>query len=497
MKTIKISNGVKKITSWHLLTLVLIASVFSLALAQKYVLAAWIQPTSAPSASVINHLVSTPMAEDLDLNDQKIFGDKITIDPFGANTIDVIGVGNICFDGDCKASWADVSGIADNLGDHTATQNIVLGAKYLSGDGTDNGIYVSPLVGSLGYVGIGTNVPNKQLHIKTASGNAEIDIQSAASLYWGIYQDDTSDDLRFWNNNINLVTFDDNGNVGIGVGELAPAYKLEVVGNLNATQLCIAGDCQVAWPTSGLWTANGAKIYYNSGNVGIGTIDPNKLLHLKTDTGTNAEMDIQSGSSAHWGIYQDETTADLRFWNVSNIMTITNEGRVSIGATDPGTNILYVSTAASGTAAIRGEASATGSGVVGVGFFGLYGFGSHTTPGAGVVGSGFYGVYGSSSSIGGSGVAGSGYYGLYGYGSDTAGAGIKAEKGTSPLAGEFIGTVKISGGYLQIPTASAGPTASDCDSDAERGYLGYDYTNNKLYICDGATEGWNSFDALP
>jgi len=27
--------------------------------------------------------------------------------------------------------------------------------------------------------------------------------------------------------------------------------------------------------------------------------------------------------------------------------------------------------------------------------------------------------------------------------------------------------------------------------------MGYDYTNNKLYVCDGATEGWNSFDALP
>ena len=418
------------------------------------------------------------MAEDLDLNDQLISGDNITINPVGTNTIDVKGVGEICFDGDCKANWAEVSGLADNLGDHTATQNIILGTHYLSGDGTDNGIYVSPLPGSLGYVGIGTNVPNKQLHIKTATGNAEIDIQSIDSPYWGIYQDDVTDDLRFWNNNVNLVTFDDNGNVGIGVGELAPAYKLEVAGDLNATELCIAGACQATWP-NGLWTANGTKIYYNNGNVGIGTDNPNRLLHVKSAVGAveNAEIDIQSGSANHWGIYQDETTADLRFWNVGNIMTITNEGRVGIGTTDPGTNILHVYTTANETVAIRGESSVTGSGVVGSGFFGLYGFGSNTTPGAGV--------------------AGSGYYGLYGYGSATAGAGIKAEKGNSPLAGDFIGTVKISGGYLQIPTANAAPNASDCDNDAERGYMGYDYTNNKLYVCDGATEGWNSFDALP
>ncbi|MEK7067414.1 MAG: hypothetical protein AAB956_00260 [Patescibacteria group bacterium] len=50
--------------------------------------------------------------------------------------------------------------------------------------------------------GIGIDSPNRQLHIKTASGNAEFDIQSAAQGYWALYQDATSGELRFWNTNV-------------------------------------------------------------------------------------------------------------------------------------------------------------------------------------------------------------------------------------------------------------------------------------------------------
>ncbi len=69
-------------------------------------------------------------------------------------------------------------------------------------------------------VGIGTANPNKQLHIKTASGNAEIDIQSGSENYWAIYHDESSEDLRFWNSDVpgngNALTIKNNGNVGIG-----------------------------------------------------------------------------------------------------------------------------------------------------------------------------------------------------------------------------------------------------------------------------------------
>ncbi|QQS59877.1 tail fiber domain-containing protein [Candidatus Peregrinibacteria bacterium] len=72
-----------------------------------------------------------------------------------------------------------------------------------------------------------------------------------------------------------------------------------------------------------------------SGNVGIGTASPNAKLHVKTDTGTNAEIDIQSGELTHWGMYQDENTSDLQFWNTDNRVTFTNDGKVGIGTTSP------------------------------------------------------------------------------------------------------------------------------------------------------------------
>ena len=50
----------------------------------------------------------------------------------------------------------------------------------------------------------------------------------------------------------------------------------------------------------------------------------------KTNTGTNSEIDIQTTNLTHWGIYHDETTEDLRFWNTNDQVSITNTGNVSI-----------------------------------------------------------------------------------------------------------------------------------------------------------------------
>src|SRR3989344_2956178 len=50
--------------------------------------------------------------------------------------------------------------------------------------------------------------------------------------------------------------------------------------------------------------------------------------------------------------------------------------------------------------------------------------------------------------------------------------------------------------YLQIDAESSLPPATDCDSDLERGRLIVDYSGasgaHKLYICTGASDGWDS-----
>ena len=62
--------------------------------------------------------------------------------------------------------WVDAA--TDNLGNHTATQNIKLSGKYLSGDGGNEGVFVD----NSGNVGIATGTPTQKLDVR---GSARID----------------------------------------------------------------------------------------------------------------------------------------------------------------------------------------------------------------------------------------------------------------------------------------------------------------------------------
>ncbi|MCZ2355831.1 MAG: hypothetical protein LC115_03910 [Bacteroidia bacterium] len=58
--------------------------------------------------------------------------------------------------------WINISsGSGDNLGDHTATQNIALNNNYLSGDGDNEGVFVN----GTGNVGIGTTAPSQTFSV--------------------------------------------------------------------------------------------------------------------------------------------------------------------------------------------------------------------------------------------------------------------------------------------------------------------------------------------
>lgn len=72
------------------------------------------------------------------------------------------------------------------------------------------------------------------------------------------------------------------------------------------------------------------------------------------------------------------------------------------------------------------------------------------------------------------------------------------------LGSGFVGVGTVSpqstlhvpdGLFFQAEDNNAGaPTATDCDADTERGRLSIDTTNNRLYICNGATRGWDYVD---
>ncbi len=122
----------------------------------------------------------------------------------------------------------------------------------------------------------------------------------------------SSGDWNTFNNKISsqwITTSSDiyfnGGNVGIGVSSSLPQalldvghnFTVDVDGNISTSgtlgvsstatfggNVCIGVDCRTSWPTGAgfsQWIDATSGIYYNSGNVGIGTTTPSAKLHVK------------------------------------------------------------------------------------------------------------------------------------------------------------------------------------------------------------------------
>jgi hypothetical protein len=75
--------------------------------------------------------------------------------------------------------WTVLNGLADNLGNHTAEQNIKTNGYWISNDGDNEGIYIY----DNGWVGIGTNntPPSATLHIKGDDADIQLNINSSST----------------------------------------------------------------------------------------------------------------------------------------------------------------------------------------------------------------------------------------------------------------------------------------------------------------------------
>ena len=240
-------------------------------------------------------------------------------------------------------------------------------------------------------IGVGLTSPNSLLHVYQTSGNnAEIDIQSiaGASNYWGIYQDRTTQDLRFWNNSApgdkNVLTIKSNGNVGIGT--TGPGEKLQIddgnikfftkedSGGSNWNHFIVFTDDadrvsgkmniqRTSWGgaphTMTFSVGNDAgptevMSLLHSGNVGIGTASPADNLHVHTGSNTRIRMtNTNTGSTGSDGFALGLGSSNIYIWNYetglmifgtsnSERMRIDSAGNVGIGTAAPGTNRLEV-----------------------------------------------------------------------------------------------------------------------------------------------------------
>jgi hypothetical protein len=219
---------------------------------------------------------------------------------------------------------------------------------YLQGDAS-NTLYIGTsgsariAVLTSGNVGIGTTSPVTPLHISrdgggstirllridnsnvTNSQNLYLDMNTSKDILWsqgssggGTFWDTGTRGYGFSINTNRIVTFDQNGNVGVGT--TSPTAKLHVTGS-----------------TGGIFEVDGVNsinaLYVSaSGNVGINTITPTEKLTVRGN-GAKIRIESESNPSAYFATMQVN-------WDASNPFVLNSQGFDILGSK---TNISNVS----------------------------------------------------------------------------------------------------------------------------------------------------------
>ncbi|MGB2758786.1 MAG: tail fiber domain-containing protein [Maribacter stanieri] len=180
-----------------------------------------------------------------------------------------------------------------------------------------------------GNVGIGLADPNAihQIHTNSYQSNSiytTVDSGDGSNdgMYVGLINDlglgftatitnQENGPLRLGTNGTGRLIITNDGNVGIGT--LTPSAKFHVDGDIRSSGLAGLGERNVvadadgnlmiggtSGSSSSLWSENGSNIYYNGGNVGIGTETPSSPLEIITNSDSPIQIESTRGDGNGW-----------------------------------------------------------------------------------------------------------------------------------------------------------------------------------------------------